>query len=203
MPGFLVQALASRGVSDVAELDLSLRGLLPPFELDGVFAAAHRLSDAIKNDERILIVGDFDADGATASAVSVSLLRAMGAKQVDFLVPNRFEFGYGLTREIVTVALERDPAVLVTVDNGISSLAGVEAAQTAGVDVIVTDHHLPGADLPNAHAIVNPNLTGCGFASKSLAGVGVVYYVLSVLRASLREEGYFAASGIEEPNMAN
>ena len=165
--------------------------------------AAQRLVGAIKNDESILIVGDFDADGATATALAVSLLQAMGANQVGYLVPNRFEFGYGLTPEIVRLALTREPAVIVTVDNGISSVQGVGLAQESGVDVIVTDHHLPGSDMPPAHAIVNPNVPACDFPSKALAGVGVVYYVLSKVRARLREEEFFQQRGIDVPNLAH
>lgn len=183
-------------------LDLSLSGLHLPHTLTQIDKASNRLVRAVKDRELILIVGDFDADGATATAVSVSLLSAMGASQVDYLVPNRFEFGYGLTPEIVTLALAKEPAVIMTVDNGISSHEGIQLAQQKGVDVIVTDHHLPGAEIPAAHAIVNPNFPNCPFPSKALAGVGVVYYVLSAVRAKLRKQRYFQKCGIEVPNLA-
>ena len=202
-PPFLAQALAARGIDSLASLDLSLSGLHPPSGLQGIDGAAQRLARAVTGDEPILIVGDFDADGATGTALAVSLLRAFGAKRVDFLVPNRFDFGYGLSPELARVALTRDPAVVVTVDNGIASIEGVRLCQAAGVDVVVTDHHLPGTDLPLAHAIVNPNAPGCGFPSKALAGVGVVYYVLSQVRARLDAAGFFAASGRPRPNLAH
>lgn len=147
------------------------------------------LVEAIDQRQRILIVGDFDADGATASTVGVLGLRLLGAAHVDYLVPNRFEYGYGLTPEIVEVALQRQPQLLITVDNGISSVDGVAAAKAAGLKVLVTDHHLPGEQLPDADAIINPNQPGCSFPSKSLAGVGVIFYVLMALRARLRSLG--------------
>lgn len=202
-PPFLAQALAARGIDSLANLDLSLSGLHPPHALQGIDGAAQRLARAVTGDEPILIVGDFDADGATGTALAVSLLRAFGAKRVDFLVPNRFDFGYGLSPELARVALTREPAVVVTVDNGIASIEGVRLCQAAGVDVVVTDHHLPGSDLPLAHAIVNPNAPGCGFPSKALAGVGVVYYVLSQVRARLDAAGFFAAAGRPRPNLAH
>ena len=192
LPPLLRRIYASRGVTDPTELDRSLKGPLTPAGLSGAAAAAARLATAVRDGEAILLVGDFDADGATSVALAVSLLRAMGAGVVDFLVPNRFEFGYGLSPEIVALAARRAPRLLVTVDNGVSSVAGVAAAKAAGMDVIVTDHHLPGRELPAADAIVNPNLPGCGFASKALAGVGVIYYVLSLVRAELRAAGWFA-----------
>jgi len=148
-------------------------------------------------------VGDFDADGATSTALMLRCLRAMGARSVDYLVPNRFEFGYGLTPEIVALAKARAPDLLVTVDNGISSLAGVAAARAQGIRVLVTDHHLPGSELPAADAIVNPNLPGDPFPSKNLAGVGVAFYVLAALRARLRTRGWFAEQGLSEPRMAD
>ncbi|MFB3104241.1 MAG: DHH family phosphoesterase, partial [Pseudomonadales bacterium] len=180
---------------------LSLRNLLPPDELNQVHLAAERVQHAIVNQERILVVGDFDADGATSVALALSLLRAMGADNVDFLVPNRFEFGYGLSPEIVRLAADLQPALLITVDNGVSSVDGVALANTLGIDVIVTDHHLPGAELPAAFAIVNPNLPGCKFPSKAMAGVGVIYYLLMVVRAKLREDGWFAERVV--PNLAD
>jgi single-stranded-DNA-specific exonuclease len=160
------------------------------------------LADAVVAQAKIMIVGDFDADGATSSALGVLALRAMGLQDVDFLVPNRFEFGYGLTPEIVTVAAAQMPDVIITVDNGISSIEGVNLARELGIAVIITDHHLPGEFLPDADAIVNPNQPGCKFPSKNLAGVGVIFYVMNALRAELRSMGWFAESGIAEPNMA-
>src|SRR5690554_254939 len=170
--------------------------------MKGMPEAASLLADAVVADARILIVGDFDADGATSSALAVLALKAMGAHQVDFLVPNRFEYGYGLTPEIVAVAAEREPDLIVTVDNGISSVEGVAAAQALGIAVLVTDHHLPGSQLPEAEAIDNPCQPGCEFPSKNLAGVGVIFYVLNALRRERSQIGWFAESGIKEPNMA-
>ena len=203
LPVFLRDALAARGVTDAAEMDLSLNQLHAPDLLPGVEAAAERLATAITEDERILIAGDFDADGATASALCVSALRAMGAGDVDFLVPNRFEYGYGLSPELVDVALSRSPGVIVTVDNGVSSVDGVALAKANGVDVVVTDHHLPGDELPAAHAIVNPNLADSAFPSGNLAGVGVAFYVMGAVRQRLRGLGFFESRGIAEPNLAD
>ena len=191
---------AARGIVDAAELDSSLARLPDFSRFANIEAAAERLARAIARDERILIVADYDADGATACAVGVRGLRAMGAN-VDFLVSNRFEFGYGLTPEIVAVAKARAPHLLVTVDNGIASVDGVRAAANAGVDVLVTDHHLPGAELPQPAIIVNPNQHGCAFPSKHVAGVGVIFYVLCALRARLRESSGFGRNG--EPNLAS
>lgn len=201
-PRFFAEALAARGIDSVETLDLSLSGLLSPHSLHGIDVAAERLGRAVTADEPVLVVGDFDADGATGTALAVSVLRAFGARRVDFLVPNRFAFGYGLSPELARVALEREPAVVMTVDNGIASIEGVRLLQGAGVDVVVTDHHLPGADLPPAYAIVNPNACGCRFPSKALAGVGVVYYVLSRVRAHLEAAGHFEAVGRPRPNLA-
>lgn len=201
LPPLLRRVYAARGVRSAEELDRSLKRLLPPRDLGDIERAAQRLAAAIRAQERILLVGDFDADGATSVALGVTLLRALGAAEVDFLVPNRFEFGYGLSPEIVALAATRRPSVLVTVDNGISSVAGVAAANAAGMDVIVTDHHLPGRDLPDAYALVNPNLPNAGFPSKALAGVGVIYYLLGVVRAQLRAQGWFEAR--PEPNLAD
>lgn len=195
--------LAGRGIESVDNLDLSLSRLLPPDGLSDLDVAAARIARAVRGDEAILVLGDFDADGASGTALAVSLLESLGASRVDYLVPNRFAFGYGLTPEIVRVALEREPTLMITVDNGMSSVAGVTLAQECGVDVVVTDHHLPGEELPPACAIVNPNAPGCAFASKALAGVGVVYYVLSRVRALLAEAGLFDERGITAPNLAN
>ena len=200
LPALLARLYAARGVRSAEELDKALGRLLPYQQLKGIEGAVDLLVQALQQRQRILIVGDFDADGATASSVGVLGLRQLGAAQVDYLVPNRFEYGYGLTPEIVAVALQRQPNLLVTVDNGISSVEGVAAAKAAGLRVLVTDHHLPGPQLPAADAIVNPNQPGCSFPSKSLAGVGVMFYVLLALRARLREMSWFV--GRAEPNLA-
>jgi single-stranded-DNA-specific exonuclease len=199
LPPLLTRLYAARGVASEAELDKGLARLIPYQQLKGIDAAVDLLVTAFQQRQRILIVGDFDADGATASTVGVLGLRLLGAAHVDYLVPNRFEFGYGLTPEIVQVALERQPELLMTVDNGISSVEGVAAAKAAGLQVLVTDHHLPGHELPAADAIVNPNQPGCTFPSKSLAGVGVIFYVLMALRARLRDIGWF--EGRAQPNL--
>nr|VFJ68593.1 MAG: single-stranded-DNA-specific exonuclease [Candidatus Kentron sp. FM]VFJ69011.1 MAG: single-stranded-DNA-specific exonuclease [Candidatus Kentron sp. FM]VFK17568.1 MAG: single-stranded-DNA-specific exonuclease [Candidatus Kentron sp. FM] len=198
----LARVYAGRDVRAAQSLDYSLARLLPFDTLSGIREAAGILGEALRSNKRILVVGDFDADGATSCAVAVRALRLMGARAVGYLVPNRFEYGYGLTPEIVQVALPSQPELLVTVDNGISSLAGVAMAREEGIQVIVTDHHLPGDSLPDAHALVNPNLPGDTFPSKCLAGVGVIFYVLLALRSRLREEGWFRDSGVPEPNLA-
>ena len=187
---------AARGVVSPSELDDKLAALLPYQTLTNCEAAAARLADAVQKKEKILIVADYDADGATACSVGMAGLGAMGAA-VDFLVPNRFEHGYGLTPELAEIAAARGVDLLVTVDNGIASIAGVARAQALGLDVIVTDHHLPADEVPNC-IIVNPNQRGCGFASKSL--VGVIFYVLMALRAELRRRNYFS-DGLKEPNL--
>lgn len=189
---------AARGICSALELEHELTHLLPFAEMRNITAMAARLAEAIAQKKRILIVGDYDADGATATALAVKGLAAMGAI-VDFLVPNRFEYGYGLTPEIVTLAASRQPQIIVTVDNGIASHAGVAAAQALGIEVLITDHHLPGDTLPDA-LIVNPNQPECGFPSKNLAGVGVMFYVLMALRAELRAQGAFKL--LPEPNLA-
>ncbi|MDG0991034.1 MAG: single-stranded-DNA-specific exonuclease RecJ [Luminiphilus sp.] len=200
----LMQRLyANRGVTTADEIDLALKGLLPPQQLRGVAEAAELLADAIEGEARVVIVGDFDADGATSSALAVSVLRQMGLKEVSYLVPNRFEYGYGLSPEIVALAAEREPDLIVTVDNGISSLAGVATAQGLGISVLITDHHLPGNELPGADVIVNPNQPGCPFPSKSLAGVGVMFYVLTALRAELRDREWFERCGMAMPNLGD
>ncbi|CAN7481068.1 single-stranded-DNA-specific exonuclease RecJ [Pseudomonas sp. LjRoot71] len=200
LPPLLTRLYAARGVQSAAELDKGLARLIPYQQLKGMDAAVELLVLGLQQGQRMLIVGDFDADGATASTVGVLGLRMLGAAHVDYLVPNRFEYGYGLTPEIVAVALEREPQLLITVDNGISSVEGVAAAKAAGLTVLVTDHHLPGAELPAADAIVNPNQPGCEFPSKALAGVGVMFYVLLALRARLRDMGWFTAQR-PEPNL--
>lgn len=192
-----------RALDSAEELELSLARLLPPESLKGMDTAVALLEEALEQDNRILIVCDFDADGATSCVVAMLALRQLGARHVDYIVPNRFEFGYGLTPEIVELARTRDPDILITVDNGISSLAGVEAARSYGMRVLITDHHLAGATLPAADAIVNPNQPGCPFPSKCIAGVGVIFYVMLALRARLREREWFTGRGIAEPHMAD
>jgi single-stranded-DNA-specific exonuclease len=183
----LRRVYAARGLRSNADLDLSLDHLLPVGSLEGVDAAADLLA-AHRAAGRVLVIGDFDADGATSTALVVRALRAMDFAHVDFLVPNRFRFGYGLTPEIVALAVTRRPSLIVTVDNGVSSVAGVEAAREMGVPVLVTDHHLAGAVLPRAQAIVNPNLPGSRFLSPALAGVGVAFYVIAALARSLAHD---------------
>ncbi|HFE32333.1 MAG TPA: single-stranded-DNA-specific exonuclease RecJ [Gammaproteobacteria bacterium] len=202
LPPLLARLYAARGITDARELDRSLNSLLPFETLSGIADAVDLLQQALDHGQRILIVGDFDADGATSSALGVRALRAMGAAQVDYLVPNRFEYGYGLTPEIVAVAAVRKPDLLITVDNGIASIDGVAAAKALGMRVLVTDHHLPGDALPAADAIVNPNRPGDAFAAKGTAGVGVIFYVMLALRARLRETGWFTEQGIDVPNLA-
>lgn len=201
LPPLLQRIYAARSLRAEVELDRSVKQLPSPWLLSGMENMAAQLEAAIRDDRHLLIVGDYDADGATASAVAVLGLRLLGAKQVSYLVPNRFRDGYGLTPAIARQAAERRPDVLITVDNGIASLEGVAEAQALGMKVLVTDHHLPGAELPGADAIVNPNLPGDGFPSKALAGVGVMFYVLLALRQRLRESGWFAQSGLPEPNL--
>lgn len=203
VPPLLQRVYCARGVFEETRLAHELNRLATPQTFKGLGAAAALIADSIERSERILVIGDFDADGATSSALAVLALRAMRAAHVDFLVPNRFEYGYGLTPEIVAVAAQRDPDLIITVDNGISSIDGVEAANAAGIRVLVTDHHLPGAELPQAAAIVNPNQPGCEFPSKTLAGVGVIFYVLSALRNELRRRDWFARQNIAEPNLAD
>lgn len=190
---------AARGVTEPAQLEAKLSRLISPEQLSNSGAMANYLADAIIQRKRLLIVADYDADGATACAVGVTALRRFGAI-VDYLVPNRFEHGYGLTPEIVRLAAERQPDFIITVDNGIASMAGVAEANKLGISVLVTDHHLPGDALPDASCIVNPNAGGCTFPSKNLAGVGVIFYVMLALRSELRQRGMFAQQ--PEPNLA-
>lgn len=189
---------AARGVADIAQIAVNLSNLLPPHSLTNNQAMAKLLADAIQANKKLLVIGDYDADGATATAVAVKGLRAFGA-DVNFLVPNRFEYGYGLTPEIVALAALQKPDVIVTVDNGIASVDGVAAANALGIQVLITDHHLPGQETPQAACIINPNQHGCAFASKNLAGVGVMFYGLLALRAELRERGSYAEKA--EPNL--
>lgn len=193
----LARLFAARGVASAEELVDHPSALLPPDRLKGIEAAAARLADAIEKGEAILVVGDYDCDGATATALAVRALSALGGV-VDYLVPDRFRHGYGLSPELAALAAERGPRLIVTVDNGIGSIEGVREAKRRGLDVIITDHHLPGAELPAADAIVDPNQPGCPFPSKALAGVGVIFYVMLALRAELRRRGAFAVR--REPN---
>lgn len=202
LPPLLARIYASRGIHHVDELNYSLDKLLPFHELKGIDAAVSLLVEALQQQWRILVVGDFDADGATSTTVAVKALRMLGAGEVDFLVPNRFEYGYGLTPEIVAVAAARNPDLIVTVDNGISSVRGVAAAQQSRIKVLVTDHHLPGSELPQAEAMVNPNQPGDTFPCKNLAGVGVIFYTMLALRSRLRELGWFEQHGMTLPNLA-
>src|SRR5258708_4633455 len=195
----LARLFAARGLASMDELATTLRALAAPERLHHVEDAARLLADAIEATRRLLIIADYDADGATACAVGVKALRAMGAV-VDYLVPNRFEHGYGLTPELVREAVARAPDILITVDNGIAAVEGVAQANALGMRVLVTDHHLPGARIPDAACIVNPNQAGCGFPSKNLAGVGVIFYVMLQLRAELRRRGAFGPAR-PEPNL--
>lgn len=202
LPPLLRRLYASRGVSSAGELERSVRGMLPWQQLSGIDKAVALLYRALQEELRIVVVGDFDADGATSTALSVLALRALGCGNVTCLVPNRFDDGYGLSPEVVDQAHARGAQMILTVDNGISSHAGVDRAHELGIPVLVTDHHLPGETLPDAEAIVNPNLRDCTFPSKSLAGVGVAFYLMLALRAHLREQGWFTARGLAEPNLA-
>ncbi|MFA7398860.1 MAG: single-stranded-DNA-specific exonuclease RecJ [Sideroxydans sp.] len=196
----LARIYAARGIENAEELDTDIQHLLPFSQLMNTEKMASLLADAIAAQKKLLIVADYDADGATACAIGVRGLGALGAR-VDFIVPNRFEFGYGLTPEIVRLAKQSAPDILLTVDNGIASVEGVAEAQRLGMQVLVTDHHLPGDTMPDAQCIVNPNQHGCEFPSKNLAGVGVMFYVLMALRAEMRKRGMF--EGKTEPNLGN
>jgi len=197
----LQRIYAARAIANTSQLDKRLQALLPFYTLMDIDKACLRLEQALRAQQRILIIGDFDADGATSTALAVSALRMMGALHVDFLVPNRFEFGYGLTPGIVGVAKQSCPDLIITVDNGIASVDGVACAHEAGIDVLITDHHLPGEQLPQACAIVNPNQVGDPFPSKSIAGVGVIFYTMVALRRHLADQGWFETQGLTEPNM--
>lgn len=192
----------TRGIASANELERGLEHLLPFHDMLGIDAAVSLLAETIMQQQKILIVGDFDADGATSTAVAIHALKSFGAKTVDYLVPNRFAFGYGLTPELVQVAKEFEPHLIITVDNGIANHAGVDAAKNLGIKVIVTDHHLPAETLPLADAIVNPNQSGDSFASKNIAGVGVIFYVMLALRRYLSEQNWFQLQNIPEPNMS-
>ncbi|MDV2053054.1 single-stranded-DNA-specific exonuclease RecJ [Salmonella enterica subsp. enterica serovar Uzaramo] len=202
LPPLLRRLYASRGVRSARELERSVKGMLPWQQLSGIDNAMEILYNAFREGIRIIVVGDFDADGATSTALSVLGMRALGCDNISYLVPNRFEDGYGLSPEVVDQAKARGAQLIVTVDNGISSHAGVAHAKTLGIPVIVTDHHLPGDTLPEAEAIINPNLRDCEFPSKSLAGVGVAFYLMLALRTFLRDKGWFDERNIAPPNLA-
>ena len=199
----LKRIYASRNIKSSEDLDYSLGSLIPYEELGGIDDAVILLQEMITQKKRILIVADFDADGATSCALAIRGLTAMGAKDVIYVVPNRFEHGYGLSPKIVDVALDHDPDLIVTVDNGISSISGVEHAKKNGIKVLITDHHLPGDKLPSADVIINPQLKEDKFPSKNLAGVGVIFYILLALRAKLKAENWFDEKNIKYPNLAN
>ena len=198
----LQRVYAARYIQNASQLDKKLNALLPFNTLTDIDKACIRLEKALREQQRILIIGDFDADGATSTALAISALRAMGALNVEFLVPNRFEFGYGLTPAIVEVAKQWHPNLIITVDNGIASIEGVETANASGIDVLITDHHLPAENLPKACAIVNPNQAGDAFPSKSIAGVGVIFYTMLALRRHLVDCNWFSYQQIPEPNMS-
>jgi len=199
----LRRVLCNRQIHSADDIQLGLENLLTPDRLSGMDAAIELLLGALQQQSRILVVSDFDADGATSCALALTALSQMGAEHVAYIVPNRFEYGYGLTPEIVELAKSRSPDLIITVDNGISSIEGIAAAKAAGIKTLVTDHHLPAATTPAADAIVNPNQNGCDFPSKSLAGVGVIFYVMLALRSRLRAIDWFASAGIPEPNLAD
>ncbi|VUS30165.1 single-stranded-DNA-specific exonuclease RecJ [Klebsiella spallanzanii] len=203
LPPLLQRLYASRGVRSAQELERGVKGMLPWSQLTGVEKAVEMLYGAFKQNLHIVVVGDFDADGATSTALSVLALRALGYGNVSYLVPNRFEDGYGLSPEVVDQAHARGAQMIMTVDNGISSHAGVDHAHALGIPVLVTDHHLPGDTLPAAEATINPNLRDCEFPSKSLAGVGVAFYLMLALRTFLRDKGWFEERGIAPPNLAD
>ncbi len=198
----VARVYAARKIKCAEQLQYGLEQLQPPSALSGMQQAVQLLGDAVQKQQRILFVADFDADGATSCALGMRALRLMGATDVRYVVPNRFEFGYGLTPEIVNVAAHQQPDLIVTVDNGISSVEGVARAQQLGIQVLITDHHLPGVRLPAADAIVNPNQPGDAFPSKHLAGVGVIFYVMLALRSQLRDSGWFTERTVAEPTLA-
>ncbi|OGT89944.1 MAG: single-stranded-DNA-specific exonuclease RecJ [Gammaproteobacteria bacterium RIFOXYA12_FULL_61_12] len=201
LDALLRRIYAARGIRSPEDLDLAAGSLIPPERMDGVALAVDLLCQCLTAKGRILVVGDYDADGATGTALAVRGLRALGFERVDYLAPDRFRFGYGLSPGIVELALSRSPDLILTVDNGVSSIDGVAVAKAAGVCVVITDHHLPGDRLPDADAIINPNLDDAAFPSKALAGVGVVFYLLLALRARLRDSGWFDSSVRTEPNL--
>lgn len=202
MHPLLRRVYCQRNIESAEELQLGLEHLIPPGKLKGIDGAVDLLIDALEQQSRVLIVADFDADGATSCALALIALRKLGFHSVDYIVPNRFDYGYGLTPEIVELAKTRQPNLIITVDNGISSIEGVAAAKAANIKILVTDHHLPGREEPDADAIVNPNQHGCDFPSKSIAGVGVIFYVMLALRSRLRDKNWFEQQELVEPNMA-
>ena len=202
MHPLLRRVYSQRGVTGPEEVELGLVKLAPPESLKGIDEAVELLLAALRGQWKILLVGDFDADGATSCVLALDALHGFGFDHLDYIVPNRFEYGYGLTPAIVELARARNPDLLITVDNGISSLDGVAAASDAGLKVLITDHHLPAAQLPTADAIVNPNQPGCAFPAKNTAGVGVIFYVMLALRRRLREMNWFGNEGPPEPNLA-
>ncbi len=202
LPPLLQRLYASRGIRGEQDLERGVKGMLPWQQLSGMEQAVAMLYDALREGLRIMVVGDFDADGATSTALSVLALRSMGGENIAYLVPNRFEDGYGLSPEVVDQAHARGAQMILTVDNGISSHSGVDRAHQLGIPVLVTDHHLPGETLPAAEAIINPNLADCEFPSKSLAGVGVAFYLMLALRTHLRDKGWFEQRGLAIPNLA-
>lgn len=199
----LRQIYANRGITSETQLERSLKGLLHYQDLNGIDVAISLLVEALKLQSRIVIVGDFDADGATSTALAIKALRQMGFQQVSYHIPNRFDDGYGLSPQVVHYVAKKGVDLIITVDNGISSFEGVDVAHEYGIRVLVTDHHLPGHSLPQADAIINPNLADCAFLSKSLAGVGVTFYLMTALRAELEKQGWFTAQGLARPNMAD
>ncbi len=203
VPPLLQRLLSQRGIACDKDINTELSGLADPFLMKGMQAVSNRLYQALMKQQKVMIVGDFDADGATSTALLLLAFKQLGFKQVGFMVPNRFEYGYGLSEEIVDELAKQQPDLLVTVDNGISSLDGVDKANALGIDVIITDHHLPGNHLPQALAIINPNQPGCRFPTKNLAGVGVAFHCLIALRKTLREANWFHEHGVDEPNLAD
>ncbi|EGQ8159839.1 single-stranded-DNA-specific exonuclease RecJ [Vibrio parahaemolyticus] len=201
IPPILKRIYINRGITDIAQLETSARGLHSYQKLGGIEQAVELLFQAIQEQKRIIVVGDFDADGATSSALSVLALRMLGSNNVDYLVPNRFEDGYGLSPEVVDQALELGAEMIMTVDNGVSSIEGVRYAKESGITVLVTDHHLPGQVLPEVDAMVNPNLDSCAFPSKALAGVGVAFYLMMALCVHMRKHNWFAQQGMQEPKL--
>lgn len=201
IPALLRRIYTSRGIENEQQLDNGVRSLHSYQKLHGIDRAVELLFNAIKQQQRIIVVGDFDADGATSSALSVLALRMLGSQNVDYLVPNRFEDGYGLSPEVVDQAIELGAELIMTVDNGVSSIDGVRYAKEQGLVMVVTDHHLPGSVMPNADAMVNPNLPDCSFPSKALAGVGVAFYLMMALCVSMRQSGWFREQGVSEPKL--
>ena len=192
-----------RPITNASEIELGLNNLLSPEKFKGIDDAVSLLVKALEEQQRVLVVADFDADGATSCVVAIDCLRKFGLKQIDYVVPNRFEYGYGLTPEIVELGKLKNPDIIITVDNGISSVEGVATANNAGISVIITDHHLAPSVLPAAEAILNPNQLGCDFPSKCIAGVGVIFYLMLALRIRLRTLDWFEKTGIREPNLAD